>query len=71
MKPRHCITEGINRNDEAPVPERAISGLEGWVECFDRASLKGSVFAGGVSSPGEIEGHKGLAESRELGKSVK
>ena len=30
--------------DEEEVPERAVNGVEGWVECFERAHLAGSVF---------------------------
>ena len=57
--------------NEREVPSRAISGLEGWVECFDRSKLAGSVFAGGVTSPGEIEGNAALNEAYILGKSIK
>lgn len=56
--------------DEEDVPERAINGLQGWIDCFDRAQLKGTVFAGGVSSGGEIEGHKALNEAYEMGKNI-
>lgn len=54
--------------EEKNVPERAISGLEGWIECFDRSRLSGSVFAGGVTDPGEIEGHPAIREAFELGR---
>lgn len=56
--------------DEAFVPQRAVSGLQGWIDCFERASLKGSVFAGGVNAPGEIEGHPALARAFALGQQV-
>lgn len=56
--------------NEASVPDRAVSGLEGWIECFDRARLAGTVFAGGVTEPGEILGHKSLVEAYNLGKSI-
>ena len=56
--------------DEAFVPQRAVSGLQGWIDCFKRASLKGSVFAGGVNAPGEIEGHPALARAFALGQQV-
>ena len=39
--------------DEAFVPERAVAGLTGWVDCFERARLAGTVFAGGVNEMGE------------------
>lgn len=57
--------------EDAPeTPQRAVSGLQGWIECFGRASLKGTEFAGGVTAPGEIKGHIALAEAYEMGKNV-
>lgn len=56
--------------DDPHVPERALSGLEGWIECFERARLAGSVFAGGVNDPGEISGHASLRAAYELGRSI-
>ena len=56
--------------DEQETPYRAITGLGGWIECFERASLKGSVFGGGVNDPGEIKGHRALDVAYELGKSI-
>lgn len=56
--------------DDTYVPERAVAGLQGWIDCFERARLAGSVFAGGVGAPGEVTGHKALAEAYGLGKSV-
>ncbi|MBP5480175.1 MAG: flavodoxin family protein [Paludibacteraceae bacterium] len=56
--------------DEAFVPERAVAGLTGWVDCFERARLAGTVFAGGVNEMGEIEGHKALGEAHEMGKTI-
>ncbi len=54
--------------DEPHVPERAISGLQGWIDCFDRSHLAGSVFAGGVTNPSEIDGHPALKDAYEMGK---
>ncbi len=31
--------------DGAFVPERAVAGLTGWIDCFEKARLAGSVFA--------------------------
>lgn len=52
------------------VDGRAIYGLEGWISCFERARLAGTVFAGGVNERGEIEGHASLRKAYELGKSL-
>lgn len=56
--------------NEAHVPDRAVAGLEGWIECFDRARLAGSVFAGGVTASGEIAGHAAINLAYEMGKSI-
>lgn len=56
--------------DEPEVPQRAISGLQGWIDCFERASLKGTVFAGGVTMPGDIKGHKAIADAYNMGKTI-
>ena len=56
--------------DEEQVPERAISGLSGWVECFPRASLAGTVFAGGLNDEGEIAGHPALKKAYDMGAGI-
>lgn len=56
--------------DEPTTPHRAITGLTGWIDCFDRAHLAGSVFAGGVNDQGEINGHPALKEAYELGRKI-
>ena len=57
--------------DEPEVPQRAISGLGGWIDCFERAHLHGTVFAGGVCNGGDVAGHHALREAYEMGKSIK
>lgn len=58
--------------DNAPqTPKRAVSGLTGWIDCFEKASLAGTVFAGGVTDIGEIAGHPALQTAYNMGKSVR
>ena len=57
--------------DDGPeVPERAITGLGGWIECFEKARFAGSVFMGGVDAPGEKPEHPSLEEAYRMGLSV-
>ncbi len=56
--------------DEDFVPQRAVSGLEGWIECFEKAHLAGSLFCGGVIDTGDIAENPKLKESYNMGKSV-
>ena len=44
--------------DEEYVPGKAVSGLQGWVDCFEKAELVGSLFCGGISAAGEANGKK-------------
>ena len=54
--------------DEEYVPERALRGVEGWVACFERAHMAGSVFMGGVTAAGEKPDHPALSEARDMGR---
>ncbi len=53
--------------NEEGVDHRAVSGLTGWIDCFGRARLAGTVFAGGVNDAGEIKDHPALKTAWELG----
>lgn len=58
--------------DEEFVPEKAVSGLQGWIDCFEKAHLAGSLFCGGINERGEAEGReKELCEAFEFGRSLK
>lgn len=56
--------------DDKSAPDRAVSGLEGWIACFEKSHLAGTVFAGGVNDKEEIAGHPALAEAYQMGKSI-
>lgn len=57
-------------DDTPETPDRAVGGLTGWIDCFERARLAGTVFAGGVTDQGEIEGHQALKTARDLGHAI-
>lgn len=56
--------------DEEFVPKRAIAGLTGWIDCFEKAKLVDTVFAGGVNDAGDISGHPSLEKAYKLGKGI-
>lgn len=56
--------------EEEGTDRRAVQGLEGWIDCFKRARLAGTVFAGGVTAPGDIQQHPALEKARKLGASL-
>ena len=52
------------------VDARAVNGLCGWIACYPKSRLAGTVLAGGITDTGEIEGHEALAKAFEMGKEV-
>ena len=53
--------------DEEYVPQRAFSGIEGWVDCFEKAKVLGTLFCGGVTDTGEIQGNTKLKDAYDMG----
>ena len=56
--------------DEAETPKRAEASLTGWIDCYPKSRLAGTLFCGGVNMPRDIEGNGKLQEAYELGKNV-
>ena len=56
--------------DEEETPKRAETGLTGWIDCYEKSSLKGHLFCGGVNDPHAIAGNAKLQEAYELGKQI-
>lgn len=55
--------------DEESAFEKAYSGLQGWVDCFEKAELKGVVTGGGIAAPNDASNHKDtMQKAYELGK---
>ena len=50
---RNVYMLSVAAEDEAHVPEKAVSGLQGWVDCFEKARFAGSLFCGGLNEAGE------------------
>ena len=61
----------VAAEDEDCVPEKAVSGLQGWVDCFEKAELAGTLFCGGISDPNEATGRSvELDEAYQFGKQL-
>ncbi len=56
--------------EEEHTVDGAVTGLQGWIDCFEKARLAGIVFAGDVTTVGEIQNHPALKQAYELGKHV-
>ncbi len=56
--------------DEEYVPQKAFSGIEGWVDCFEKAELAGTLFCGGVTDTGDIKDNPILQEAFDIGSKI-
>ena len=63
---RRVYMLSVAAEDEAFVPERAVSGLQGWVDCFEKAEFSGSLFCGGLTGAGEAAGNEADLERAYL-----
>ena len=68
---RNVYMLSVAAEDEEFVPEKAVSGLQGWVDCFDKAEFAGSLFCGGIGDMGEASKKtEELNEAYEFGKAL-
>ena len=57
--------------NEKSAFEKAYNGLQGWVDCFEKASLKGMVGGGGIDAANTAEDHVDIMKKAyELGKNL-
>ena len=56
--------------DEEHVPQRAVAGLTGWIDCYPKSRLAGTLFCGGVNDARDIEGNTKLQAAYDLGNSI-
>ena len=57
-------------NDESTF-EKAYNGLQGWADCFEKASLKGIVSGGGIDDANTAADHvDAMKKAYDLGKKL-
>lgn len=54
--------------DEEETFEGAEKAIQGWIDCFEKAELKGKVYCGGVNDGGDIEENIALQNAYKMGK---
>ena len=65
----YMIATAAENNESAF--EKAYNGLQGWVDCFEKASLKGMVGGGGIDAANTAEDHVDIMKKAyELGKNL-
>lgn len=64
----YLLTTAADSDEDAM--DGARKGLEGWIACFEKAELAGTVFAGGVDAPGEAKEHPALEKAYQMGQNI-
>lgn len=64
----YLLATAAEEGDE--VFEKVITGLNGWIDCFEKASIQGTVLCGGVSDGGAISDNSKLKEAYNIGSHV-
>ena len=48
----------------------AINGIQGWIACFDKVQLKGSILGAGAQDIGDIKNNPAMKKAYEMGQNV-
>lgn len=68
---RFCWSMSLTAADaDKGAMDGAIKGLKGWIACFEKARLAGTVFGGGADALGTIQGNPALKDACEMGRNV-
>lgn len=67
----YLLLTATENMDKTPI--KSILSIEGWTECFEKAHLADTVFAGGVSDAGDITkyGEQALKKAEKMGGEIK
>ena len=69
FKDVYLITSAYDSSENAA--NRAISGLKGWIECFEQSRFAGCLIGGGIDAPKSAVNRKDLLKKAyELGKNI-
>ena len=58
----------VAADTEQTAAEGPLKGLQGWIDCFEQAELKGVVCGLGAEKPGDVKAMPAMAEAYELGR---
>lgn len=64
----YMLTTAAETEPETPL--RAETGLTGWIDCYPKSRLAGTLFCGGVDAPRTIVGNEKLQEAYRMGLNV-
>ena len=60
----------VAADEDEKAMEGAVKGMSGWIACFPKARLAGTLFGGGVTNVGDIAGKTVLDAAREMGRKI-
>lgn len=55
---------------EESAIDGAVNGLNGWISCFEKTRLAGTVLGKGATAPGDIQGNPAMEAAYAMGKNI-
>lgn len=53
--------------NEKTTPSKTLTGIKGWIDCFEKARLAGKIFCGDLHDGKDIEGKPQLKKAYQMG----
>lgn len=70
MKNKEFYFIATAADDDEKIMDRIVTSFEGFLDCLENPTIKGTVFCGGVWHVGEIKGNPSLKKAYEMGLSI-
>ena len=68
---REVYLLAASADGEESAMDGAVKGMQGWVDCFEKAELKGIVTGGGIGDANDASNHEAvMMKAYELGKAL-
>ena len=69
---RNIYMLSVAADDDPKTPDKALNGLQGWADCFEKSDICGSLFCGGISDPAEaVKKEEALEKAYKFGFELK
>ena len=70
MKNKEFYFIATAAEDDPHIMDRVVANFQGFLDCLENPTIKGTIFCGGVWHVGEIKGKAALKEAYEMGENV-
>ena len=70
MKDKEFYFIATAAEDDPKIMDRIVANFQGFLDCLENPTIKGTIFCGGVWHVGEIKGKEAMKEAYNMGAQV-